>query len=158
MWAANALDGTVSRIDATGGQVVQTAGAGSQPTEVTAGLGAVWVTDQVGRAVYRIDPASGRVTQTIGLDRHGAAHAQTRVHHDGKGTSDLRESRADSADLCERRRTLWLACSFMPPALAGRRRSGKANRRGDQSGSPRNARSTASMPFTAAASRRPSSR
>jgi peptide/nickel transport system substrate-binding protein len=67
VWVANALDGTVSRIDSTAGQVVQTTGAGSEPTGVAVGLGAVWVTDQLGSAVYRIDPSSGWVTRTIGL-------------------------------------------------------------------------------------------
>jgi len=64
---ANALDGTVSRIDSTAGQKVQTTGAGSEPTAVVAGLGAVWVTDPVGSAVYRIDPSSGLLTRTIAL-------------------------------------------------------------------------------------------
>jgi peptide/nickel transport system substrate-binding protein len=47
--------------------MVQTTGAGSEPTAVAAGLGAVWVTDPVGSAIYRIGPSSGHVTATISL-------------------------------------------------------------------------------------------
>ena len=43
VWVPNALDGTVSRIDAETGEIEATVDVGGFPREVAAGGGAVWV-------------------------------------------------------------------------------------------------------------------
>ena len=45
--------------------MVQTIEAGTTPTGVAVGAGAVWVTNNYGGTVSRIDPAVDRVVQTI---------------------------------------------------------------------------------------------
>lgn len=59
VWVANALDGSVSRIDPRANQVVQTITIGRRPIGVTVGAGAVWVGDAGGDTVVPLDPASG---------------------------------------------------------------------------------------------------
>jgi YVTN family beta-propeller protein len=44
VWVANAIDGTVSRIDPRARRVVKTLPVGGAPSEIAAGLNALWVT------------------------------------------------------------------------------------------------------------------
>ena len=46
VWVANSSDGTLSRIDAVSGDVVDTIALGAGATDVAAGAGAVWVSDE----------------------------------------------------------------------------------------------------------------
>jgi hypothetical protein len=62
---ANSSDGTLSRIDPVTGTVAATIALGAGTTDVTAGLGAVWVSDETGYGVFRVDPHSDQVTASI---------------------------------------------------------------------------------------------
>ena len=67
VWAADASNGTVSRIDPHSGVVVDRIAVGGDPASVTSGDGAIWVANTVGATILRIDPATETVTQTIAL-------------------------------------------------------------------------------------------
>lgn len=67
VWAANASDGTVSRIDPDLGVVVDRIPVGGDPASIASGDGAIWVANTVGATVLRIDPTTETVTQTIPL-------------------------------------------------------------------------------------------
>ena len=67
VWAADASDGTVSRIDPHSGVVVDRIGVRGDPASITSGDGAIWVANTVGATIVRIDPATESVTQTIPL-------------------------------------------------------------------------------------------
>ena len=62
MWVANSGDGTVSRINAAAGTVVQTIQVGNVPDAIASGPSGIWVADQGDATVDRIDPATGNVT------------------------------------------------------------------------------------------------
>ena len=64
---ANSSDGTLTRIDATTGDVVKTIALGAGATDVALGAGAVWVSDQAGDRVFRVDPHSDQVTAPINV-------------------------------------------------------------------------------------------
>ena len=63
-WVANALDGTVSRIDRERDQIV-TIPVGGSPTAVAFGAGSLWVADGDARSVAQIDPGANAVVQRI---------------------------------------------------------------------------------------------
>ena len=67
-WVANALDGTVSRIDIRANKVIDTIEVGSQPAGIAFGDGMVWVADPVAGVVTQIDPETDRSERTPGLD------------------------------------------------------------------------------------------
>lgn len=56
-----------SSVNAGTNQVVQTIQVGSDPTEVAAGAGAVWVANTGDGTVSRIDPRSGAVNKAIAV-------------------------------------------------------------------------------------------
>jgi len=62
LWVTHVDQGTVSRIDAANGEVLDTIEVGGEPQEILYAEGAVWVTDTMGEVVHRIDPASLQVT------------------------------------------------------------------------------------------------
>ena len=64
VWALNADDQTISRIDEESRQV-KTFAIGETPHELAVGAGAVWVGVRGGAAVSRLDPDSGVVDRTI---------------------------------------------------------------------------------------------
>jgi hypothetical protein len=51
--------GTVTEIDPGNNTTGEKLRVGSNPSDITVGLGAVWVSDLDDRAVYRIDPVVG---------------------------------------------------------------------------------------------------
>lgn len=64
VWAANELDGTVTRIDPrTGGDL--TIEVGGDPVKLTFGGGSVWVSDGTGRTVTQVNPDDARIVQRI---------------------------------------------------------------------------------------------
>jgi YVTN family beta-propeller protein len=67
VWAADASNGTVSRIDPHSGVVVDRISVGGDPASITSGDGAIWVANTVGATILRINPATETVSQTIGL-------------------------------------------------------------------------------------------
>ncbi|MGI8559474.1 MAG: ABC transporter substrate-binding protein [Solirubrobacteraceae bacterium] len=67
VWAADASNGTVSRIDPHSGVIVDRIAVGGDPASITSGDGAIWVANTVGATILRIDPATETVTQTIAL-------------------------------------------------------------------------------------------
>ena len=77
VWVANALDGTVSRIDPQTGHVTATIPVGNGPSAIAVGTGGVWVANEYGRSVVSIDPATDTVarTVTVGNDPQGLASA-----------------------------------------------------------------------------------
>ena len=91
IWAANAGDATVLRIDPDTGDVVDRIPVGADPTSIAAGAGAVWVASAVGTTVLRIDPASDKVTQRIAL---GGANAHALAF--GGGTVWVADSSASA--------------------------------------------------------------
>ena len=62
VWAADASNGTVSRIDPHSGVVVDRIVVGGDPASITSGDGAIWVANTVGATILRIDPATETVT------------------------------------------------------------------------------------------------
>ena len=72
VWAANRVDGTVSRID-RGREEVVTIDVGGEPTGLSFGGRSLWVADGQGRTVAQIDPSVNKVVQRF--DVGNAAHA-----------------------------------------------------------------------------------
>jgi YVTN family beta-propeller protein len=64
VWVANALDGTVSRIDRGRDQIV-TIPVGGRPTALAFGAGSLWVADGDSRSVMQVDPGTNAVVQRI---------------------------------------------------------------------------------------------
>ena len=72
VWVANVGGGSVTRIDAESGRVLQTIPVGRGPIDIAVGREFVWVSTQEGR-VARIDPRSGNVVDDdIGVKAQGA--------------------------------------------------------------------------------------
>jgi peptide/nickel transport system substrate-binding protein len=67
VWVANASDGTLTRIDAVAGEVVNTIALGAGATDVAVGADGVWVSDEGGARVYRVDPKNDQVTALINV-------------------------------------------------------------------------------------------
>jgi streptogramin lyase len=76
LWAANAWDGTLVRLDPRSGRVLSRTAlplaAAQHPWQVAAGDGAVWVTsasDRLGtaRVLWRVGPATGRLAGSMTL-------------------------------------------------------------------------------------------
>jgi len=65
VWVANAVDGTVDRLDPATGKPVATIGVGADLYGVAVGFGSVWVADGNDGTVTRIDPRINRVETTI---------------------------------------------------------------------------------------------
>jgi YVTN family beta-propeller protein len=65
VWVANALDGTISRIDPNTNAVVQRIRVGNGPSGVAVGEGSVWVVNGDDHSVARIDPRSGKVERVL---------------------------------------------------------------------------------------------
>ena len=59
MWVANALDGTVSRIDPRTNTVVQKIRVGGAPVGVALGPGSVWIASRDDESISRLDPRTG---------------------------------------------------------------------------------------------------
>ena len=65
-WVSDDADGTVSRIDSTGGvSAIITVGPGA--TGIAVGAGAVWVTNTLADTLVRIDPTNDSVRTTIAV-------------------------------------------------------------------------------------------
>ena len=60
VWVLDRISGTVTQVDPTSG-IGQTVRVGDEPTDMVAGLGAIWVSDG-GGAVWRVDPVTGEAT------------------------------------------------------------------------------------------------
>ena len=67
LWAANAVDGTVSRVDLDTRRTVRTLPVGGTPASVTASSSAVWVA--TGERMARIDPRFDTIVKTLGTGR-----------------------------------------------------------------------------------------
>ena len=72
-WVTNAEDGTLSRIDTSTDQVVDTLTIGAKggtygsPTTAVLAGGSLWVTDNAADAIVRLDPATSEVLATVPL-------------------------------------------------------------------------------------------
>jgi DNA-binding SARP family transcriptional activator/ABC-type transport system substrate-binding protein/DNA-binding beta-propeller fold protein YncE len=79
-WVAQALDGTVARVDPATGAVTGTFRVGRAPVAIAAAAGSVWVADSGDGTIARIDPASGHVRLTaVGGAPAGLAFAGGRL-------------------------------------------------------------------------------
>jgi virginiamycin B lyase len=73
-WITNAGDGTLSHIDTSTNQVVETlkigeiGGTYGSPWAMALAAGSLWVTDNAAHTVVRLDPATGDVLATIPLE------------------------------------------------------------------------------------------
>ena len=68
LWAANTVDGTVTRIDHSGGDVATTTiPVGDDTSGIAFGEGALWVTDRQDRTLAQISPKTNRVVNSIPL-------------------------------------------------------------------------------------------
>jgi len=75
-WVLDRASGTVTQVDPASG-AGQTIRVGDAPTNMVAGLGAVWISDD-GGALWRVDPLTGEATSieigsplaAIGIDKH----------------------------------------------------------------------------------------
>jgi YVTN family beta-propeller protein len=65
LWAADELDGTLSRIDPQHRRVMVRIKVGRMPTAVAADSYAIWVANTGDGTVSRVDPATNRVTETV---------------------------------------------------------------------------------------------
>ena len=82
VWITHTVDaGTVTRIDATTDQVVDSISVGRSPRGIAATADAVWVTNFEDDTVSHIDPASGTVVDTFGAgpSPRGVAATDTAV-------------------------------------------------------------------------------
>jgi hypothetical protein len=88
LWAANALDGTLVRVDPVTGRVVARVllprTTDQRPHQVAVGEGAVWVASASTRRgtanlLWRVDPASNQVTGTTDLGPTPAMGIPNRV-------------------------------------------------------------------------------
>jgi YVTN family beta-propeller protein len=70
VWVADALGGTVRRIDPKRRRVVATIRVGRQPYALAFAAGSLWATNSDGDTVSRIDPATNRVVATIRVGRN----------------------------------------------------------------------------------------
>ena len=61
LWAANTLDGTVSRIDPDSGHAVAIP-VGGEPSALAFGAGSLWVADGSGSTVAQVDPGANQVS------------------------------------------------------------------------------------------------
>jgi YVTN family beta-propeller protein len=76
LWAANTVDGTVTRIDHSGGDVVTTTiPVGDDTSGIAFGEGALWVADRQDRTLSQISPKTNRVVNSIPLRNVPAAVA-----------------------------------------------------------------------------------
>lgn len=73
-WITNAGDGTLSHVDTSTNQVVETVKIGEiggtygSPWAIALAAGSLWVTDNAAHTILRLDPATGEVLATIPLD------------------------------------------------------------------------------------------
>jgi YVTN family beta-propeller protein len=65
VWVADAIDGTVRRIDPVHRRTIARIRVGRQPYELVFAAGSVWVTNADDGTVSRIDPRANRVNATI---------------------------------------------------------------------------------------------
>jgi YVTN family beta-propeller protein len=65
VWVANAVEGTVSRIDPATNTVTQTIRVGRNPVRLAAGFGSIWVANHTEQTISRIDARTGQPLATI---------------------------------------------------------------------------------------------
>jgi YVTN family beta-propeller protein len=73
VWAVDAEQDVVRRIDPVKGEVIRTIRAGNGPVAITVGEGAVWVANGDDGSVSRIDPRTSSVTKAISVGEQPAA-------------------------------------------------------------------------------------
>jgi DNA-binding beta-propeller fold protein YncE len=77
VWVLDAESGTVTEVDASSG-IGQAIRVGDDPSNMVAGLGAIWISDR-GGAVWRVDTVTGEATSIqIGSPLAGIAVDESR--------------------------------------------------------------------------------
>ena len=125
LWTANALDGTVSRIDRA--HHVVTIPVGGEPRRRRYGAGSLWVADGAGRTVAQVDPGANRVVQELPAGNAPNALA-TRVRRALGGVRGRRRVRR--IDLADSDRVRSTALAAGPDRARRRRRRGLGRERG----------------------------
>lgn len=104
LWAANAGDGTVARLDPGSRRVVDSIEVGGSPGGLVVADGFVWVTDQAGSSVAQISPSVNKVVATVAVGNRptgiaaGAAGVWVATSADGTVTRiDPHTGRAGNA-------------------------------------------------------------
>jgi peptide/nickel transport system substrate-binding protein len=80
VWAANALDSTVARIDTRSGTLTAIRPVGSGPAALAVTDGSVWVANRYGRSVSRIDLHRGLAVRTAAVEGSPTALAVLGAH------------------------------------------------------------------------------
>ena len=140
VWVANALNGTVTRVDPERGVVTATiaVGAADEPIGLAAGGGAVWVANRRSRTLARIDPERAVVTERLQLgneprgvalvgDDVWAAVAATGAGHRGGTLRIAVEDQIDALDADPATSydvAAWMLLSITNDGLTAFRRSG----------------------------------
>jgi YVTN family beta-propeller protein len=74
VWVANAVQGTVSRIDPATNTVTRTIQVGQDPVRLAAGFGSIWVANQTSQTVSRLEARTGQPQATIPVTGHSSAN------------------------------------------------------------------------------------
>ena len=114
VWVANALDGTVTRIDREDGRRL-TISVGPHPTALAFGAGSLWVVSGDDGAVAQVDPITNRVAQRIPVGGEPAALA---VGFGAVWVAEPREDVVARIDLTSGRVTHRIAAGPGPAAVA----------------------------------------
>jgi YVTN family beta-propeller protein len=118
VWVADALQGTVRRIDGLRRRTIATIRVGRQPYGLTFAAGSLWVTNSDEHTVSRIDPATNHVRQTITVGRnpYGIASGGTSLWVANLGDGSVSELDAARGHV---RRTLRRGGDPLGVAVAG---------------------------------------
>jgi YVTN family beta-propeller protein len=125
VWEADAIEGTVRRIDAASRRTLATIRVGSEPYGLTFAGGSLWVTNSDGSTVTRIDASTNKVA-TIRVGRNpygiGADSRSLWVANLGSGTvsridvssgrvAETIPIRADPVAIAATSNAAWVACN-----------------------------------------------
>jgi streptogramin lyase len=66
VWITGVENGTLTAVDASGGEVLVSAPVGPKPRFLTVGAGSVWTLNQGDGTISRVDEKSRKVVATIG--------------------------------------------------------------------------------------------
>ena len=100
VWVADTLQDRVTRVNAATDDIVEQIPVGTAPSDVAAGAGAVWVTNQGSGTVSRIDPLTGRVRNfPVGASPTGVAVGDGSVWIALSGADEVAELDPDSGQV-----------------------------------------------------------
>jgi YVTN family beta-propeller protein len=92
VWVTNAVENTVSEIEASSGKVIRTIPVGHWPAGVSSDGTHVWVTNFEPRTVTEIEASSGKVIRTIPVEGVGVSSDGTHVWAAGENVTEIAAS------------------------------------------------------------------